>query len=217
MTGPPPAVLRAFGGAALRLPLGFVLVFYGCEWLATRRAGRWQLYAAWELALPYWPAAYPLYFGVLLWPGLVLGLARRASQVQRWERAMAHAIGLAGLVFLLLPAQLGHPPPEAGAWRAWAALAVWLAGQHNLVPSLHVALSLVTLRAVWPLAAAAWRPGLALWWALTALSVLLTHQHHLLDVATGVLLAMAVTRGWGEGEGGAGGDRLAADGRVMEG
>jgi hypothetical protein len=143
--------------------------------------------------MPYWPAAYPLYFGVLLWPLLLLGLARQASQVRCWERRMAAAIVIAGAAFLLLPARLGHAPPDAGAWRTWAEAAALVAGQHNLVPSLHVALSLITLRAVWPLAAPAWRAGLGVWWGLGTLSVLVTHQHHLLDVLAGVGLVMALS------------------------
>lgn len=193
-------VRRAFARAALRLPALFALVFYGADQWAARRATRWSLYFDWELAMPYWPAAYLVYFGVFLMPFAVPWLARDARDVQQWERRMAAAIGVAGALFLLLPAQLGYGPADAGRWEPLVRGAHVVAGRHNLLPSLHVALGLVTLMAAWPNAGRGWRALLLTGFVLQLPAVLLTHQHHVADVLSGAALGWAAGRvGWRRG------------------
>lgn len=181
---------RAFVLAALRLPLLFALLFYGADALSAWRERRWRLYFEWELAIPYWPAAYPVYLSVFALPFVLPLCARHPRQVQCWEARMAACIVAATLVYALLPAQLGYAPADAGAWSAWARFTQGVAGRYNLLPSLHVALSLVTVRSLWPLVAHRLRATLLLWWLLLVASVLLTHQHHVLDVVAGIALAL---------------------------
>ena len=194
MTPSPASARRAFLLAALRLLSLFVLVFYGVDALTALRSTRLHLYAAWELAIPYWPAAFAVYFSVLAVPFLMLVIAPDAARIRRWERQMALAVACAGVVFVLLPAQLGYAPvaPASPAAQAWAWLAAHLAGTYNLVPSLHVGLALLTFLFVWPVAGRRVRWLLASWFLLLAASVLLTHQHHVLDVAGGVALALVL-------------------------
>lgn len=182
------AVWWAFGWAGLRLCALFALVFYGADAWAAHRPWRWHFYADWELAIPYWPAAYPLYHSVFLLPFLLGWQARSVGLIRHWERRMAAAIVLGGACFALLPAELGFAPVNPGPWQPLAQFTGWVAGRHNLVPSLHVALSLLTCRLLWRLAGPGLRTALALWWPLLVLSVLLTHQHHLADVLSGAAL-----------------------------
>jgi membrane-associated phospholipid phosphatase len=62
---------------------------------------------------------------------------------------------------------------------------------HNLMPSLHVswsALFVISLRSASP----AWlRRAFEAWFVALCTSVLLVHQHHVLDVAGGILVALA--------------------------
>lgn len=182
------AVWRRFGWAGFRLCALFALVFYGADAWAAHRPWRWQVYAGWELAIPYWPPAYLLYHSVFLLPFLLAWRSPTVASVRHWERRMAAAIVIAGACFLLLPAELGFAPADPGAWQPLAQATGWVAGRHNLLPSLHVALSLLSCRLLWHLAGPGLRAALALWWPLMVLSVLLTHQHHLADVLTGALL-----------------------------
>lgn len=188
MNAPPAAVRAAFTRAALRLSALFALVFYGADAITELHSLRLRVHANWELAIPYWPAAYPLYLSVFALPFVVLWLARDPAEVQRWERRMAAAIGVAGVAFVLLPAAPGYAPADAGAWQPWATFTGWAAGRHNLLPSLHVALALIIVRTAWPRALPALRWLLGLWLAALVASVLLTHQHHLADVVAGVVL-----------------------------
>lgn len=183
---------RAFAWAALRLTALFAVVFYGSDLLAAQRPERWQVHADWELAIPYWPAAYPVYLSVLLVPFLPLVMVPDARQVRRWERRMAAAVLVAGVVFIVFPAELGYPRTGAGVWEPLAALTRSISGRYNLLPSLHVTLSLVTLHAVWPWAASAQRRALVVWFVLMVASVLVTHQHHVADIAAGALLGVAL-------------------------
>jgi hypothetical protein len=189
-----PPVRSAFVRAAWRLSLQFAVVFYGADLITGLHSWRVPVHMDWEHRIPYWPATYPIYFSVFALPFVVLAVARDAAEVQRWERGMALAIGLAGVIFLLLPADLGYAPADAGAWQGWATFAAWSAGRHNLLPSLHVALALITVLAAWPRTAPPWRGVLAGWFVLLVASVLLTHQHHVADVLAGVALAILVVR-----------------------
>lgn len=178
----------AFALAALRLSLLFAAVFYGIDAITAARSTRFEWAFAWERAIPYRPAAYALYWSVLAMPALAAWFLRDEHAIRQWERRMAAAIAVAGLVFLLLPGQLTHAVEDAGIWQPLAEWTRVLAGRHNLLPSLHVALTLVIVIAVWPRAGAAARAALVLWSAALAVSTLLTHQHHVPDVIAGAAL-----------------------------
>lgn len=189
---------RAFRLAALRLTSLFAVVFYGADALAELQPQRWRVYLGWELAIPYWPVFYVPYVSVFAMPFLALRLLT-ADSVRRWERAMALAVLASGVVFVVFPAELGFVRGSAGVWQPLADLARVVSGRYNLLPSLHVALTLITLAAVWA-GEAAWMRGLlGLWGAMLLVSVLLTHQHHVADVVAGSLLAWGLVRWQGVG------------------
>ncbi|WP_418318050.1 phosphatase PAP2 family protein [Piscinibacter sakaiensis] len=192
MSGGGAAQRRAVLLAALRLAALFAVVFYGADALTALRETRFQVHMAWELAMPYWPPAWLIYFSVFAVPLLPLTMLPDTQHVRRWEWRMAMAVLLAGAIFVVLPAELAYPPADAGRWSPLADLAQLVAGRYNLLPSLHVALSLLTLQAVWPFAGPRVRIALAVWYGLLVASVLLTHQHHVADVAAGLLLAVLI-------------------------
>ena len=107
------------------------------------------------------------------------------------------AIFVAGICFLLIPARLAYAPPtdsELGMWKGLFNFADRLNLNYNLVPSLHVALSITCIELF---AVHAGRGGkflLRIWGFLIAASTLFTHQHHVVDAVTGYLLALTVVR-----------------------
>lgn len=183
---------RAFAWAAVRLSALFAATFYLSDALAALRTTRLRVHMPWELAIPYWPGAFAVYFSVLAVPFLPLLLMPDATAVRRWERRMAVTVLAATAVFVLFPADLAYVHGNAGHWWPLAALAAAVSGHYNLLPSLHVALSVVTLHAVWPWSGVRLRAVLALWCVSLVASVLLTHQHHVADVLAGALLAWSV-------------------------
>jgi membrane-associated phospholipid phosphatase len=121
-------------------------------------------------------------------------LRTRREILALWA-TLAIVILVAGCCFLLLPSQLAYPPPgDLGASGAAFRLADRINLHYNLLPSLHVALTVCCVAALSPRAP---RPGrMLLWtWALAmSVSTLLTHQHHVLDVLTGFALGLVGTR-----------------------
>jgi membrane-associated phospholipid phosphatase len=71
----------------------------------------------------------------------------------------------------------------------------WVARPHNLLPSLHVALSVVCVHVYARHAGTAGKALLWLWAGAVAASTLLLHQHYLLDVLSGAALGWAGVRG----------------------
>lgn len=195
---PAPGVWRAFVTAGVRLLLLFAVVFYGAEWWTAQHTRRVSVAFAAELGIPWWPPAYLVYFSVLAVPFLVLVRASSRDQVRAWERRMALALLVALPCFLWLPSTPAYPPPSAEQLQRWGDVrgaAQLIAGRYNLLPSLHVALSAITMLAVAPLSSVRLRTAMALWWAALVAAVLLTHQHHLADVVAGVVLALLL-RPW---------------------
>ncbi|HKR66820.1 MAG TPA: phosphatase PAP2 family protein [Thermoanaerobaculia bacterium] len=171
----------------------FVVVYFGTDTITARRAHHLHLFAAPELAIPLWAPAIvvydSLYFLFLLAPFVLR--TRDAFRALAWSAAAT--IVIAGVCFLLFPAELGFAPPSVdGSFRALFNASDRLNLDYNLVPSLHVALAVLCLLAFWPAASMVTRVALALWGVSLAASTLLTHQHHALDVATGALLAAFV-------------------------
>lgn len=170
----------------------FGVVYGGADWVTAQRSLRIPVHTSWELGLPLmpaWVAAYMSIYLIFLAAPLALPTVRQLRALALAECAV---ILVAGICFLLLPAQLAYPPTpsELGAWTGLFGFADWLNRDYNLAPSLHVALSVLCVSAYAFRARVFWWT----WAALVAVSTVLTHQHHLLDVVTGWALGLA--GGW---------------------
>lgn len=110
-----------------------------------------------------------------------------AQQVKRLSVAMAAAILIAGVFFYFLPAPVGFVrtleiPRFAGLFRGLYVLDE----ATNTFPSLHIGLSYLIVRTLnneKSLLKYLW-----LWFFLICLSVLFTHQHHIIDIFGGIIL-----------------------------
>ena len=165
------------------------------EALTHRRALRVPIALPFEVDLPLVPGLVAAYLSI----HAVFALAPFALPARRELRALmtalAAVIGVAGLGFLLVPADLAFPPPTGlGVWEAPFRLADVLNGDHNLVPSLHVALAVTCLAAYARAAPPLGRALLWGWGALIAVSTVLTHQHHVVDALSGFALGLAGDR-----------------------
>jgi membrane-associated phospholipid phosphatase len=175
----------------------FALVFYGCDLLTARRALRLRVHLDAELSIPLVPAMTAVYMSIYLLFLAAPFVLRTRREFRAAVITLATMIGIAGVGFLLVPAQLAFPPAAAedvGVWADVYLLADRLNLTYNLVPSLHVALSVACVaifsrRISGPVKAALW------FWAMAvAAATVLTHQHHVLDVVAGWLLAIACVR-----------------------
>lgn len=172
----------------------FFLVYLGCNWLTGQRAFRFHLYAQWELGIPLiksWIWVYLSIFVLYLVPLFQMD----ANAMPRLAKQLLMGTVVAGCTYLLFPAELGfvREEPVGGLARLFSGLYAF-AGPFNLVPSLHITLTTLVVLALMKAAVPILRIVYAIWLALLTVSVLLVHQHHLLDIATGFALAMICRR-----------------------
>jgi membrane-associated phospholipid phosphatase len=191
------AHLREAALLSLADTLWFLAVYGGLDLLTAHRAFRVRVHLPAELRIPFVPSMTVFYMSVY---GLFL-LAPFVLRTRREFRAvvatMAVGIAVAGVCFLLFPAELAFVPAREDQLGVWAGLyhvADDLNLTYNLLPSLHVAFAVICVAIFSPRAPRPVRAALWLWALLIAASTVLTHQHHVLDAVTGWLLALACVR-----------------------
>ena len=176
----------------------FVLVYGGCDWLTAHRAFRVRLDLPFEQHTPFVPWTVVFYMSIyaLFAAGPFIIRARR--EFAALVAALALSTAVAGLGFLLFPAQTYYPMPgNLGAWSSLYHVADDINLTYNLAPSLHVALSVGCIAAFSRHASSWGRPLLWAWALAIAASTLLTHQHYLVDAVSGWLLGWWTQRAMG--------------------
>src|SRR5262249_14279707 len=177
--------------------LWFFLIYGGGNYLTT-------------LPLRRVPLPFGLGVGVALFPLVVLGYMSgyplfviAAIVFPTPQRNFSLVLTLAsiplvaGIFFLLLPADLYFPPePDSGNWTWLVEFAKRIALEHNFLPSLHVGMSAVCVLVYTPRAGPLGKILLWLWSAFISASTMLIHQHYVVDVITGYALAWAGVQ-WG--------------------
>jgi protein-tyrosine phosphatase/membrane-associated phospholipid phosphatase len=188
-------MLRAARTAVL-LSVLFVVVYGGTNWLTAQRPaadiGTW--YSEWELsAVPYVPLRILPYMSIDLFffaaPFLCDDRERRVL-----ARRVVFSILVAAAFFLLFPLRLAWPSrPAVGGWfgefvEQSCTAPFLMEYPHNLFPTLHVALCLILMDVYAGHTRGLVRWLAMAWFVLIGLSTVLTWQHHVVDVAGGLLL-----------------------------
>jgi membrane-associated phospholipid phosphatase len=171
------------------------LVYSSADYVTALRTSRIRVHFDWELAIPFVPVMTVFYTSIfpLFW--LAPFILRTRDELRALVNSMSLVTLVAGIAFLLLPAQLAYQPEEVPVRWAWLYnLADRLNLHYNLAPSLHVALSVVCVDAYNHRALGTAKVLLWAWGTAIALSTVLTHQHHVLDVASGFALAIVISR-----------------------
>jgi len=167
----------------------FVPVYFGTQYLAPAARLGLALFVDWETHIPLIPW--------MIWPYLTLFtlfaiplLQMSADEMRRLTLQSTIPLLTAGACFLALPCRIGFAPVEIDGWHrpVFAALRT-IDSPQNLVPSLHVAFSALILLGAREVAIAPLRRLYLAWLAVMLCAVVLTHQHHLIDVATGLAVA----------------------------
>jgi membrane-associated phospholipid phosphatase len=177
--------------------LWFVLVYAGMDALTARRTFRVPVHFPAELAIPFVPAMTLFYMSIYLLFWMAPFVLRTRREFRALVITLAIAIFCGGIGFLLFPADLAFAQPreeELGIWAEMFHLADKLNLTYNLLPSLHVAFAVICVAVFVARAPVAGKVLLWIWAAMVAASTVLIHQHHLLDVATGWLLALVCVR-----------------------
>jgi membrane-associated phospholipid phosphatase len=191
------AHLRYAAALSLANGLWFAVVYGGADSLTARRGLRVPVHFPAELRIPFVPAMTVFYMSLYLLFLLAPFILRTRREFRAAVWTLAVVIACAGVGFLAFPAELAFAPPHEGDLGSWAALfhlADRLNLTYNLLPSLHVAMGVVCVAVFSPRAPKAVKAVLWSWAVLIAASTVLTHQHHVLDVVTGWLLAVVCVK-----------------------
>ena len=172
------------------LSLLFLVVYGGCNWITAHRHEVSPFYFEWERAIPFVPWLILPYMSIDLFFVAAPFLCRTQAERRLFSKRVIAAILIAGTCFLLFPLRFGFDRPHSIGWSG--ALFDWFRGMDapfNLVPSLHAALwvFLINLYAR-HLRGIAWTVAMG-WFGLIGLSPVLVHQHHVIDIAGGFILA----------------------------
>jgi len=177
--------------ASVFLSLLFLVVYHTCNWITAQRADVGTIYFAWERVIPFVPFFILPYMSIDLF--FVAGpfLCDDEAELRVFSRRIALAILAAGACFLLFPLQLAVDRPQGDGWlgvifRNFCAID----RPHNLLPSLHIAFCAILSVHYARHSKGLWRAASNVWFLLIALSALLTFQHHIIDVAGGLILAV---------------------------
>jgi membrane-associated phospholipid phosphatase len=168
----------------------FLIVYGSCNWITSRRANVGRIYFEWERQIPFVPFFILPYMSIDLFFIAAPFLCRTDRELSGFAKRVAAAIILAGIGFLLFPLRFAFPRPQADGWLG--ALFDWFRGMdapHNLLPSLHAALTLILLDVYFRHTRGFVRVATITWFVLMALSPVLTYQHHVIDIAGGFVLA----------------------------
>lgn len=166
----------------------FISVYGFTNWLALRHNYHFQLWMPLELQIPLIPAFILGYFSlnVLMWvPAFTLSV----DELNALNRAMAWATLIAGLFFLMMPAPIGFIRTDVtGPFASFYQKLYHIDLTANTFPSLHITFSYLFVRIILN-SMKRYHYIFWVWFFVIALSVLLTHQHHLIDIAGGMVLA----------------------------
>jgi membrane-associated phospholipid phosphatase len=176
--------------ASAGLSLLFLFVYGGCLWVAARRHDVRVFFFAWERAIPFVPFMILPYLSIDVFFVAAPFLFSLERELRIFVARVASAIIVAGLCFLIVPLRFAFPRPQAAGWLG--ALFDWFRGMdapYNLFPSLHAALLLFLLDTYARHLRGLARTAVILWFVLIALSPVLTHQHHVIDILGGFALA----------------------------
>ena len=168
----------------------FLIVYGSCNWITARRANVGTFYFEWEHAIPFVPFFILPYMSIDLFFVVAPFLCRSDHELSILAKRIAAAIVVAGGCFLLFPLRFAFQSPQAEGWLG--AIFDWFRGidaPHNLLPSLHAALMLILLDVYFRNTRGVVRVAIVIWFALIALSPLLTYQHHVIDIIGGFVLA----------------------------
>lgn len=188
-------LIREALGLGVAVSLFFAVVYGFADYITGQRVTRVPVDFAFERRIPFVAPMLVFYQSLYALCWLAPFTLRTGREYRALAKSMAVTIGIAGAGFLLCPAEVAFPPPDVpAAWVPWYEFADRVNLDYNLLPSLHVALAILCVDVYARGSAAGMQVILWAWGIAISVSTVLTHQHHLLDAATGLLLGLAVSR-----------------------
>lgn len=178
---------RATGWLALLGPFFFLTYGLSNLW-AARLDFVPSYYGQWERAIPFIPWMMLPYWSIDGFYATSLFIASTREELDTHARRLVLATLISCAGFLLFPLRFAFERPEASGINGWL-LQQLLAFDKpfNQAPSLHVSLLLILWVHYLAHLKGKWKWLLSAWFALIGVSVVGTYQHHVIDVAAGLV------------------------------
>lgn len=172
---------------SLQLTVVFVALYGFCNWLASTHLHNYKLWMNWELSIPLIPPMIVFYLSLNLLTAVPL-FTLEADQIRSLGKSMIVSTFVAAVFFLLLPAAVGFSrTADVGIWTPFFKTLFSLDNPTNTFPSLHITYSFLVVRSVSSVRLTS-KAFLWSWFTLICASVLLVHQHHVIDIFGGIAL-----------------------------
>ncbi|MET0406149.1 MAG: phosphatase PAP2 family protein [Cystobacter sp.] len=175
--------------------LFFLLVYGGASWVTGFYPGGLRVDLPFEQHIPFVPAWSSVYVSMDVLVLLSLFIFRTWRELTPFVLTLMLETVLGAICFLLLPVEVAWPAREVhGGAAALFHVADTLNLERNYLPSLHVAFACTAALAYGERGGGLAKLFFSLWATAIALSTLLIHEHHVVDVLAGGVLAGATWR-----------------------
>jgi hypothetical protein len=169
----------------------FFPVYFGTQYFVSPARPALALFFDWETRIPLVPWMIWPYFSLLTLFAVPL-LQMTADEMRRLTLQSTIPLLTAGVCFVAFPCRIGFPAAEIDGLHRPIFDALWaIDSPRNLVPSLHIAFSALILLGARQVATGLLRPFYLAWLIVIACAVILVHQHHVIDMITGLAVAAA--------------------------
>lgn len=169
----------------------FLIVYGSCNIITSYRTDVPSFYFEWERNIPFIEWMIIPYMSIDLFFIAAPFICRTEKDLSLLTKRITFTIVTAGMFFLICPLTFGFERPAANGWLGlifnnFRKLDL----PYNQLPSLHI-----VLRTILALAFTKHSHGLlrilsAVWFSLIGFSTIFTHQHHVIDVIGGFILAL---------------------------
>lgn len=183
------------GSLAVGFALFFLAVYGGASWVTGFYSGGLRVDLPIERHIPFLPAWAAVYVSMDALLLLSLLVFRTWRDMVPFALALCVETVVGAVCFLVLPVEVAWPARVVeGSWARVFFLADTMNLERNYLPSLHVAFACTAALAYAERSRWLGRGLFALWAAGIAASTLLIHEHHVVDVVAGALLAWGTWR-----------------------
>jgi membrane-associated phospholipid phosphatase len=169
----------------------FFIVYPFCNWIASRRAHVPSFYVHWERSIPFVPIFIIPYASINLFFAAAPFVTTSDRERMIVAKRIVAAMFISAICFLLIPLRFAFSRPEVHG-----ILSMLFDSLHafdrpfNQFPSLHVAFCVILANLYLRRWGGVLRYALAIWFVLIVIATLFSYQHHVVDIAGGIAVAV---------------------------